>query len=557
MQSIKLPSGTANARSGYTLLELLVSSTAATLLMVGMGTAVVITSRAVAPDVAQKDILDAVEATFVMGDELQSAIRMTHLENSAVEFALHDRDGDQLPERIRYDLQNDQLQRTLNGTRGVLQEDVDSVSFSPQYRSVPETVGGVLSESDVGALAGITYGLNLRTWSLDPHHPVGQYLDVDHPPDATMWSVLTTTLFLRRSSVYLDGEVFTVQLREATGDGLPTSNVIDETRVAVSSLSTSFRIVTVRFDNADRLPVSKQLCVVVKADESLYGSAVKVAFASWGFRQSGHFLSTTGGDADWVADDGKGLYFLAAGTRHELDDSTLQVERPYLTGITVEVAGAAEGSLCRRRIRLLNTPAHTSGLWRLDFNRSPVDAIDADFDGQDDWVYSGPSGAFEPAITDSRLTLSDGDELQAVANNNFAGLITVDLHCRGLVPAAGRGGAFLQFPFGADSNNHGQITVSVEQTTAGSQTVTVVAADGADGQTVARIRQLPDDIVECRVVVDPATNFVAVWVNETFQGRTLVTQPLTGTAVPVTFGASGADAEFDFLSLQVTAPVAL
>jgi hypothetical protein len=190
-----------------------------------------------------------------------------------------------------------------------------------------------------------------------------------------------------------------------------------------------------------------------------------------------------------------------------------------------------------------------SGIWRLDFDRNPAAEIDVDFDGLDDWQYSGSSRSYEPNVVSSILQLNDGDEFEAVTPNDFAGLITVDVHCR--ATETGSGGAFVSFPFGADSANHGQLTIAVEQSDNGGQTVSVNAADGVGELNVARIRQLPDEIVECRLVVDPLANFVAVWVNDVFKGRTVVTQPLTGTPTQLHFGAAGAAAEFDFLSVQV------
>ncbi|GAB5441616.1 MAG: hypothetical protein Fues2KO_19650 [Fuerstiella sp.] len=539
----------ATTRSGYTLLELLVSSTAATLLMVGMGSAVVISSRALTPNVGQRDLLSAAESTSVLGDELQSAVHIRELTNDAIEFAVVDRDDDQQPEIIRYAHVSDELQRTMNGVTGVVQSDVKSLQLSPQYRSVSETIGGLLSESTVASQAGIVYGLDLNSWSLDPYNPVGQFLQVDHPPEATLWSVSNARLYLRRSNRYERGEVFTVQLREATGDGLPTSRIIDEVQVEVSTLRRSYGIVTVEFHNADRIPVSTSLCLTIKADEALFGSAVQAGFASVGFSQSGHFISASSGDADWTADTGKGLYFLVSGTHHTLDSTTAEVSRSYFSGVTVETAHVESQQTVRRRIRLLNTPLVASGIWRLDFDRNPAAEIDVDFDGLDDWQYSGNSRSYEPNVVSSLLQLNDGDEFEAVTSNDFAGLITVDVHCR--ATEIGTGGAFVSFPFGADSANHGQLMIGVEQSDNGGQTVSVNAADGIGELNVARIRQLPDEIVECRLVVDPQTNFVAVWVNDVFHGRTVVTQPLTGTPAPLHFGAAGAAAEFDFLSVQV------
>lgn len=546
----RLENAIAVDRKGYTLLELLVSSVAASMLMVGMASAIIITTQAISPPTEQQAVLDAAEMSFVIGDELQSAVHVSEQDSSNVEFILNDRDNDNEAETIEYEFTGGQLIRRHNATSGVLMSDLAAFSMTPNYRSVSETLEGSVLESSEQSLAGVTSGGNLRTWYLDPYSPTGQSIDVSHPDNTILWSITEVKLYLRRSSWYEYGENIIVQIREATGEGLPTSTVLAESTVAVSSLSTTYQTVTVPITGAERLLKTQNVCLVLMADDYVFGQAARVGYTSYGYTPSGHMVASSYYGSDWFLYSSRSLYYVVKGTRHTVDDTTHEVVREYIAGYDVEIQPSIDRQAVRRKVRLMNTPERLSGVWRLDFNTDPTVDIDIDHDGAEDWVLEG-GGTFVPSIAASVLSLSDGELFQTTADNDFDGLITADVHCRGTLFSASGGGAVVKIPYSSSSSTYGLLTINVERTISNTQTVTIVAEGNTSPQTLALVNNLPDETSEIRVVIDPTANEVGVWVNEVFQGRSTVTQPLSGALKRATFGASGANAAFDFLSIRV------
>lgn len=539
-------------RPGYTLIELIVGMFASSLLLLGMASAIAITARSISPETSRSAVLKSADASGIIADEVQSAVHVPDQDQKSIRFALGDRDGDGDAETVRYewDSSSGQLLRQYNDSVAAsMMNNLTAFAIEPDMRRVSETLGGVVSQSAESTLEAMTSASYWSTWYLSPYEPCGQSVVISHADDVVLWSVTKVSLPLRRSSSYYLNEQVIVQIREAAGDGLPTSNVLAEATIPVSSLSTSYRWKTVTMTGAERLLPTQNICIVASGDDQVYGSAGRVPFATSGFSDPGSMLKFDYYDAAWKHDYDDSLYYRIKGTRHTVDSTSHEVVREYITGYNIDMTYDDDPTPVRRRIRLLNTPENVTAMSRLDFNSESPDETDIDYDGIADWTYAGDS-TFSQVSQNSILPLTNGQKFQSALDNDFSGITTVNLHCRGTTYNASGGGAFMEIPFGADSSPQGLILVSVDRTRQGNQTVLVTAEDGSTGQTLALVRNLPDEIVELRIVIDAKFNQVAVWVNDVFQGRSTVTQPRNTATKRVVFGADGASAEFDFLSVR-------
>ncbi|MBT4864492.1 MAG: hypothetical protein HON53_05135 [Planctomycetaceae bacterium] len=112
-------SSTIPKRAGYTLTELVASMTAATMLMTGMASAILISSSAFQMDAgsqANKGVAAEIQADLTA--DLQHALSFSERTANAVTFTVPDRDGDFVPETIRYAWSGtlgDPLTYTYNG----------------------------------------------------------------------------------------------------------------------------------------------------------------------------------------------------------------------------------------------------------------------------------------------------------------------------------------------------------------------------------------------------------------------------------------------------------
>ena len=90
------------SRRGYSLVELLVASASAAMLMGGLASALFLSGEALAPDHVSINASDASRVLATLRDDLRHATRITQLSGTSATFYTADRDGDGQQEKLRY-----------------------------------------------------------------------------------------------------------------------------------------------------------------------------------------------------------------------------------------------------------------------------------------------------------------------------------------------------------------------------------------------------------------------------------------------------------------------
>ena len=154
-----------NSRVGYTLLEMLVAMAAASVLMAGMGSSIFIASQAL--DEENSLPRRQSEAAEVLSDltvDIKHSLRYCERTATAVTFTVPDRDGNSLPETIRYawsGTPGDPLTYEYNGSAPkTIAEDVHNFNLASMTRFmsapvIPPDEGGnrlLLVVTDAGSL---------------------------------------------------------------------------------------------------------------------------------------------------------------------------------------------------------------------------------------------------------------------------------------------------------------------------------------------------------------------------------------------------------------------
>ena len=93
---------TKKPRAGFSLIELLISSGSAVLLLGGISSALYLSSQAINPDPASMQTSRAAEVLARLRDDLRHATSFTELSDQTVSFQVPDRDGDGDAENLRY-----------------------------------------------------------------------------------------------------------------------------------------------------------------------------------------------------------------------------------------------------------------------------------------------------------------------------------------------------------------------------------------------------------------------------------------------------------------------
>ena len=131
-------------RRGFTLAELVVSMVVMSILMVGLGSAILIASHALPERNTSTDaLLEASDVVDGMVGELNCALAFTERSATAVEFTVADRNGDLAPETIRYawsGVAGNPLTREYNnGSAVTIAQDVHSFKLAYLLNTIEES----------------------------------------------------------------------------------------------------------------------------------------------------------------------------------------------------------------------------------------------------------------------------------------------------------------------------------------------------------------------------------------------------------------------------------
>jgi hypothetical protein len=91
-----------NRRAGYTLLELIISSGAASIVLLGLMSSIVIANKAWDPALDPVQQLQASEAAHQIANDARFALSFTERTSNALTITVPDRDSDGQPETVRY-----------------------------------------------------------------------------------------------------------------------------------------------------------------------------------------------------------------------------------------------------------------------------------------------------------------------------------------------------------------------------------------------------------------------------------------------------------------------
>ena len=219
---------TRQRQRAVTLVELTVSMAVGGILVAGLGSAMVLASRAI-PD-AESPARTTTEAYFVaeqIAGELFCAQTFTERSATVVEFAVADRDNDSTPEMIRYEWSGtpgDPLTRQYNGgAAAAVTEDVHDFALSYDTVTQSETTtqdGRTWSDETELAYfdgwAGVS-ALN-QSHTLGPGYADSEYFEITPPDGVDQMKITMAKVTLSHSGSPPSAGV-QVSIRRSKGDG--------------------------------------------------------------------------------------------------------------------------------------------------------------------------------------------------------------------------------------------------------------------------------------------------------------------------------------------------
>jgi prepilin-type N-terminal cleavage/methylation domain-containing protein len=345
---------------GFTLLEMVVALGVSSVILVGIGSAMLMAGRAV-PDAHGPVIegLAGAEALEPIAAELQYAITLNQGTTRLIEFTVADRNGDGTPEVIRYEWSGTAgapLTRTYNGGAAVqvltdvrdfnLTYDLQTISTEiPQGNQSAETL--LVSYDSSSGYAG--YDVQQTQW-------YGEYFRPTLPADAVSWKV-TRVRFYARSSGWASGQT-KVQLQTATLGGMPTGVVLQEKTLQESGLPEWYVLCEMSYTQAGGLLPQQGLWLVFRWTSG--NTSCELLGRDSGVTATNLSLArSVDGSISWSPLAGQSLLFRVYGTVTTAGTPTIQ-STYYLNAVTLRLrAGTDSQATVQTGVRTLNRPEVT------------------------------------------------------------------------------------------------------------------------------------------------------------------------------------------------------
>jgi len=351
----------APARAGFTLAEVIVSTASMAVLMVGIASAVLLASQAL--DDGGNPATHVHAATTAVDQivrDAASALSISEQSATVLAFAVPDRDDDEEDELIRYawsETPGDPLMRQYNDGNSVAILD-DVQEFQLGYDLATEGGdGGDPVEGETELLIGFDAYQDLFDFQVGEQQWVGQYFEPVLPEGAVSWRVMRVGFRARIDGLGL-GAV-KIQLREATPEGLPTSNVLEEVTVSEWNFGTSYDPwYEAAFTKVSGLPPGQGLCLVFEfvTDPFWEAYCCKVEYHDDGGATppNTYMVETVTKGTLWTSPYGKSLRFYVYGTVTAPEDGG-GVDRVSCLHVSVRT-GPEAATRVDTAVQMLNSP---------------------------------------------------------------------------------------------------------------------------------------------------------------------------------------------------------
>ena len=312
------------SRSGMTMLELVVSIPTATVLIGVMAMCVTVMMRARSQDDMLFDrTYNLSKALNQMASDMKLATSHVSSSASHLEFVVPDRNGDGLPEQMRYEWggtsgvnANSILWKYNTSPLSILFEDVGQFSLQMNHTVAATAVPNHL-RSEVAVLKSLDAYPDgvFREQIINSASHVGQYFIPDVPGLGKRWDLGAIRIMAKAADSNTDG---VLQIRVMRGDTLtrqPTATILAEIRIEEWRLGRSYQWLDLPIAPIAWQAQGIPLCLTI-GYASGTGDIAKIQFLEngTGMPSNTNLLTSTNGGLSWTASNSsRGLRFYAFG----------------------------------------------------------------------------------------------------------------------------------------------------------------------------------------------------------------------------------------------------
>ena len=312
------------SRSGMTILELVVSIPTATVLIGAMAMCVTVMMRARSQDDMLFDrTYNLSKALNQMASDIELAT--SHVSSSAthMEFVVPDRNGDGLPEQMRYEWggttgvnANSILWKYNSSPLSILFEDVGQFSLQMNHTVAATAVPNHV-RSEVAVLKSLDAYPNgvFREQVINSGSHIGQYFIPDVPGTGNRWDLGAIRIMAKAADSNTDG---VLQIRVMRGDTLtrqPTAPILADIKIEEWRLGSSYQWLDLPVAPIAWQAQGIPLCLTI-GYASGTGNIAKILFLEngTGMPSNANLLTSTNGGLSWTASNSsRGMRFYAFG----------------------------------------------------------------------------------------------------------------------------------------------------------------------------------------------------------------------------------------------------
>ncbi len=533
-------------RPGFTILELALSVMVMSTLMVAMGSAVLLASKAIpASDNPASAAIDQSRSLDLLTTDLAEALYFSERTATTLAFTVPDRDGDGNPERIRYawaGSAGDPLTRQLGSSspRAVVPS-VDSLMFSAVTESTIQPLPAGLVDGVEQVVANYLAADPVGSIGPSGSEGVGEsFLASELPADAASWRL--TGVEIRGKKDGPSSGTLDLQIRPASISGEPLEEVLAETSVAESSLGSGSFVWTRMAIEAEGLsPAGRYAFLLFNAGAGAPGT---FEFQSAGVVQSDQALVTGNDATGWTATPEQSLSYNVYGVPQVLG-APVDFVREHVTAIDIDLQGAV---VLRSRAVVSNAPQIVSSFWQLLFESDPT-ALDINADDTPDWA-TGDAAVFDEASLSSGIWSATQTLVSSPASNLDTPL-TLKARLRDTTQGDASSADVL-LAIDRDGLLGANLRIRVERTGVARQTFTLFDRRAAGDRALATRNIDTDGFINVLVVVVPSQGLINVRIDGEDLGTFEYDRFSTADGARIELSpAGGAGAQFNEITIWV------
>jgi hypothetical protein len=289
-----------------TLVEMVTSLVILSVLVVGMGSAVLISTRAAEVSSAA-EIANPDEIASKIAIDMQTAMGFSERTATAATFSVPDRNGDSFPDTLRYawgGTPGDPLTLEYNGGAPVtVAENVHQFDLSYLLRTAggytpPEEEEEQESEEMVLIFHDDAPKGTFGSAKFSSKYLAAQYFAPTLPTNTVSWKITRVDVRLDR----LSDKNILVQIRPADASQKPSAQVLEEVVIPTKSLPWSYVWVPANFTSVSGLDPSTAHCVVLTSDAGGWEYPANVQYERRGdpMTPDTHWLESDDNGASWT-----------------------------------------------------------------------------------------------------------------------------------------------------------------------------------------------------------------------------------------------------------------